>query len=124
MAEGWAKKLNCDIEPYSAGIEAHGLNPNAIRVMQEVGVDISSQYSKNLDDLKDHNFDFVVTVCDSAKEQCPFFRGNARLIHHSFPDPPTQAKNVESEEEILAIYRQTRDEIKDFIQTFPEILVK
>ncbi len=119
MAEGWAKKLHCNIESYSAGIEKHGLNPYAAKVMQEVGVDISSQYSKLLDDLGEHIFDYVITVCDSASEQCPIFRGKGRIMHQAFPDPPSLAENVNSEDEILAIYRQVRDEIKDFIQTFP-----
>lgn len=125
MAEGWVKKLKGDvIEPYSAGIEIHGLNPNAVKVMAEAGVDISSHRSKHLDELKDIDFDFVVTVCDNARENCPIFPGKTRLIHAGFDDPPRLAKNVKTKEEALNVYRRVRDEIKDFIQTLPEALFK
>jgi arsenate reductase len=125
MAEGWAKKLKGDvIEPYSAGIETHGLNPNAVKVMAEVGVDISSQRSKHLDEVKDINFDYVVTVCDNAHENCPIFPGKTRLIHAGFDDPPRLAKNAKTEDEALNVYRRVRDEIKDFVETLPETLFK
>jgi arsenate reductase len=125
MAEGWARKLKGDvIEPYSAGIEIHGLNPNAVKVMAEAGVDISSHRSKHLDEVKDIDFDFVVTVCDNAREHCPVFPGKTRLIHVDFDDPPRLAKNVKTENEALNVYRRVRDEIKDFVQTLPEILFR
>ncbi|MBN2593115.1 MAG: arsenate reductase ArsC, partial [Sedimentisphaerales bacterium] len=112
MAEGWSKKLKGDvIEPYSAGIETHGLNPNAVKVMAEAGVDISSHRSKHLDEVKDIDFDFVVTVCDNAHEHCPFFPGKTRLIHVGFDDPPRLAENAKTENEALNHYRRVRDEI-------------
>ena len=125
MAEGWAKELKGDvIESYSAGIEIHGLNPNAVKVMAEVGVDISAHRSKHLDEVKDIDFDFVVTVCDNAYENCPIFPGKTRQVHVGFDDPPKLAENAKTEDEALDIYRRVRDEIKDFVQTLPEALLK
>lgn len=125
IAEGWAKKLKNDvIEPYSAGIETHGLNPNAVKVMAEAGVDISSHRSKHLDEVKDIDFDFVITVCDNAHEHCPIFPGKTKLIHVGFDDPPRLAENAKTENEALNHYRRVRDEIKDFVETLPEILLK
>jgi len=125
MAEGWAKKLKSDvIEPYSAGIETHGLNPNAVKVMAEAGVDISSYRSKHLDEVKDIDFDFVITVCDNAREHCPVFHGKTRLIHAGFDDPPRLAENAKTPEEAINCYRRVRDEIKDFVRTLPEVLFK
>jgi arsenate reductase len=125
MAEGWAKKLKGNvIEPYSAGIETHGLNPNAVKVMAEAGVDISSHRSKHLDEVKDIDFDYVVTVCDNAYEHCPIFPGKTRLIHAGFDDPPRLAGSAKTENEALDCYRRVRDEIKDFVETLPEILFK
>jgi arsenate reductase len=125
MAEGWAKKLKGDvIEPYSAGIETHGLNPNAVKVMAEAGVDISSHRSKHLDEVKGVDFDFVVTVCDNAYEHCPIFPAKTRLIHVGFDDPPRLAENAKTEDEALNHYRRIRDEIKDFVETLPESLLK
>ena len=89
MAEGWARRLKGDtIEPYSAGIEPHGLDPRAVQVMAEAGVDISGQRSKHLDEVKDIRFDCVVTVCDQAREACPLFPGRTKVIHVGFDDPP------------------------------------
>jgi arsenate reductase len=123
MAEGWARYLKSDlIEPYSAGIEIHGLNQNAVKVMAEVGVDISKQYSKHLDQLKDIQFDWVITVCDNANESCPYFPGPVKRFHVSFDDPPRLAKNAKTEEEALMHYRRVRDEIKRFVQDLPENL--
>ncbi len=123
MAEGWAEKLKADsIEPYSAGIETHGMNPRAVAVMQEAGVDISGHSSKHFSDLKEIQFDYVVTVCDSARESCPIFPGNAKVVHRSFQDPPQLAKNSKTEEAALAHYRKVRDEIKAFIESLPEAL--
>ena len=125
MAEGWAKELKGDvIESYSAGIEIHGLNFNAVKVMAEVGVDISAHRSKHLDEVKDIDFDFVVTVCDNAYENCPIFPGKTRQVHVGFDDPPKLAENAKTEDEALDIYRRVRDEIKDFVQTLPEALFK
>lgn len=124
MAEGWARALKGDVlEPYSAGIEKHGLNPNAVRVMAEAGVDISGHSSKLLDSLRDVKFDFVVTVCGHAHETCPWFPGSAKVIHKGFDDPPKLAKSAASEEEALDHYRRVRDEIKAFVQSMPANLV-
>ena len=125
MAEGWAKKLKSDvIEPYSAGIETHGLNENAVKVMAEAGVDISNHRSKHVDELKDIRFDYVVTVCGHANENCPVFPAKTKIIHVGFYDPPKLAENAKTESEILDCYRRVRDEIKDFIMTLPESLLK
>jgi arsenate reductase len=126
MAEGWARTLKADaIEPYSAGIEAHGLNPSAVKVMAEAGVDISGQRSKNVAELMDVPLDYVVTVCGHANETCPMFlskTGNAKVVHVAFDDPPKLAKAARTEEEALNCYRRVRDEIRAFIETLPESL--
>ncbi|WP_034640094.1 arsenate reductase ArsC [Desulfovibrio inopinatus] len=122
MAEGWAKHLKADtFNAYSAGVETHGLNPMAVHVMAEAGVDISEQQSKTTDLLPEGVvFDYVVTVCNSAHEQCPFFPAKTKVIHVGFDDPPTLAKNAASEEEALAHYRRVRDEIRSFVAGLPE----
>jgi len=123
MAEGWARHLKGDsVEPYSAGIETHGLNPNAVRVMEEAGVDISRHRSKHVRELEDIEFDYVITVCGHANENCPFFHGNAKIIHVGFDDPPQLAAVAKTEEEALDHYRRVRDEIKMFVQSLPEAL--
>ena len=117
MAEGWARQLLGDrIEPYSAGIESHGMNPNAIRVMQEAGVDISGQTSKLVETLARVPLDLVVTVCGHANESCPAFLGEARVVHVGFDDPPKLARTAATEEEALEHYRRVRDEIRDFVR--------
>lgn len=123
MAEGWAHALKSDvIEPFSAGLVAHGQNPNAIKVMAEAGVDITGQASKTLASLGTQAFDVVITVCGHADEHCPIFPGKTRKIHHGFDDPPKLAKDAKTEEEALDAYRRVRDEIKAYIQTLPEAL--
>jgi arsenate reductase len=123
MAEGWARHLKSDvIQPYSAGIETHGMNPSAIKVMAEAGVDITSQRSKHVDEVKDVGLDYVVTVCAHANESCPVFPGKAKVIHAGFEDPPRLAKTAKTEEEALNHYRRVRDEIRKFIQTLPDAL--
>jgi len=123
MAEGWARHLKSDaIEAYSAGIETHGLNPHAVRVMAEAGVDISGHRSKHLDELKGITFDYVVTVCDHAHESCPHFPGQTKIVHVGFDDPPKLAKEAGTEEEALDGYRRVRDEIKAFVATLPDAL--
>lgn len=123
MAEGWTKHLRSDvIESYSAGIETHGLNPNAVKVMAEAGVDISNHRSKHLDQLKSIQFDWVITVCDNANESCPIFPGNIKRFHISFDDPPKLAKYAKTEEEALDHYRRVRDDIKRFVIRLPEVL--
>lgn len=117
MAEGWARDLLPDqIEPYSAGIEAHGMNPIAVQVMLEMGVDISGQHSKLVGSLADVPFDLVVTVCGDAAENCPAFLGKARIIHAGFDDPPKLARLAETAAEALGHYRRVRDEIREFVE--------
>jgi arsenate reductase len=122
MAEGWAHALKEDvIEAYSAGIETHGMNPRAVQVMAEAGVDITKQHSKTTDEVKDVDFDVVITVCGHADETCPaWLRGKARIVHAGFDDPPKLARTAASDEEALGHYRRVRDEIKSFIEKLPE----
>jgi len=123
MAEGWTRALKSDVlEAYSAGVETHGLNPNAVRVMAEAGVDISGHRSKHVNDLLNEGIDYVVTVCDHAAEACPRFPGKAKIVHHSFQDPPALAKTAKTEEEALGHYRRVRDEIRAFVESLPEEL--
>ncbi len=123
MAEGWARHLKGDwIEPYSAGIEAHGLNPDAVRVMAEAGVDISGQQSKRVGELRGVAFDYVVTVCDRARESCPVFPGKGKVVHVGFDDPPRLAADAKTEADRLAPYRRVRDEIRAFVATLPDAL--
>src|ERR671931_392690 len=107
MAEGLCRALRGDaIEAYSAGIEAHGLNPYAVRVMGEIGIDITGQRSKMLGELAGVSFYYVVTVCGHAAETCPIFPGRAKVVHQGFEDPPRLAANARSEEEALGHYRR------------------
>ena len=127
MAEGWAHHLLSDvIEPYSAGIETHGMNPNAVKVMAEAGVDITDQKSQHIDEFKDVDLDIVVTVCGHAHETCPYFPVNCEVVHIGFDDPPKMAKELAakgaSEEEQLNCYRRVRDQIKEAIEKLPETL--
>lgn len=123
MAEGWARHLKSDaLEVYSAGIEKHGLNPHAVEVMSEAGVDITSQKSKTVSELGDIEIDVVITVCGHADENCPVFPGAPRVVHHGFDDPPKLAKSAAGPEEALDCYRRVRDEIRSFIETLPESL--
>ena len=123
MAEGWTRHLKGDqIEPYSAGIEAHGLNMDAVRVMSEAGVDISQHRSKQVDELREVDFDYVVTVCGHAHGSCPAFLGKAKVVHVGFDDPPRLASHAKTESERLAPYRRVRDEIRAFVDTLPNAL--
>ena len=116
MAEGWARHLKPDsIEPYSAGISPKGLDPRAVAVMREAGVDISGQSSKHIDQLSDVNFDLVVTVCGGASQACPEIPGAGRRMHAGFDDPPALAAAVRTSDEALDCYRRVRDEIRAFI---------
>src|ERR1035437_5131288 len=121
MAEGWARKLKGDvIESYSAGIETHGLNPLAVKVMAEAGVDIGGQRSKTVEAVQDVPVDYVVTVCGHPNETCPLWlSGKAKVVHVGFDDPPALAKGAKTEEEALGCYRRVRDEIRAFIETLP-----
>jgi arsenate reductase (thioredoxin) len=123
MAEAWTRHLKGRIyDPYSAGIDARGLDPRAIKVMGELGIDISIRRSKNIDTLNEVEFDYVITVCDHAKEACPFFPAKTRLLHWGFPDPPLLSEGAQTEEEALQHYRRVRDEIRALVERFPEIL--
>jgi arsenate reductase len=123
MAEGWVRRLKSEsIDGYSAGIETHGLNASAVKVMAEAGVDISGHRSKHVSELKALEFDYVITVCDHAAEHCPIFPGEAKVLHFGFDDPPRLAKEANTPEEALGCYRRVRDEIKAFVEKMPEIL--
>ena len=123
MAEGWARFLKGDvIEAYSAGIETHGLNANAVKVMAEAGVDISGHWSQHVDEFSEVGFDYVVTVCGHADENCPVFGGSTKVVHVGFDDPPKLAKEAASEEDALDCYRRVRDEIRAFVEKLPDIL--
>lgn len=123
MAEGFAQHLKSkELEPFSAGIETHGLNPHAVKVMAEVGVDISHHTSNNVDDYSDIEFDYVVTVCGHAHENCPVAFINAKVLHVGFDDPPKLAATTNTEDEALDCYRKVRDEIKNYIESLPEAL--
>ena len=123
MAEGWARHLKGDcVEAYSAGIEAHGLNPMAVEVMAEAGVDISHQRSKLVDELADVELDYVLTLCAGAREACPAFPGKAKVVHVGFDDPPTLARTCQSRQEALNCYRRVRDEIRSFVEDLPGAL--
>jgi|SRR6056297_459207 len=123
MAEGFTRHLRGDlIEAWSAGIAPKGVDPRAVKVMSEDGVDISEHTSSHVDDFKDVDFDYVITVCGHANENCPVFPGKTRIIHRGFEDPPQLAAESATEEEALSHYRRVRDEIRDFIKTLPEWL--
>jgi len=120
MAEGWTRHLKSDsIESYSAGVEPHSMNKLAIQVMKEAGVDISRQNSKHVDELKDMQFDYVITVCGDAHEACPLFPGKTKVVHVGFDDPPRLAMASRNETEALGHFRRVRDEIRDFVKTLP-----
>lgn len=123
MAEGWARALKADaIEPYSAGIAPQALDPRAVRVMAEAGVDISGHRPKSVGEVAGIPFDFVVTVCDSARESCPVFPGATRIVHAGFEDPPRLAQTAACEDEALMHYRRVRDQIRAFVAALPEAL--
>jgi len=123
MAEGWAMKLQGDaVNAYSAGVDPHGMNARAVKVMNEAGVDISGHRSKHVDELKDIPFDYVITVCDQAHEACPLFPGKVKVLHVGFDDPPRLAKDAKTEEEALGHYRRVRDEIQHFVARLGEFI--
>jgi arsenate reductase len=112
LAEGFLRHFaRNSANIYSAGIEVHGLNPKAVKVMAESGIDISGHTSNHVDEYADIKFDYVITVCDNAKESCPFFPTQAQKFHYNFPDP---AKATGSEEEIMSEFRRVRDMIKTY----------
>ena len=120
MAEGWTRHLKSkQIEAFSAGIEPRGVNPRAIRVMKDAGVDISGQRSKHVQELLDQSFDYVVTLCAEAREGCPVFPSKTEHRHKGFEDP---AAATGTEEEILSVFRKVRDQIRRFVETLPDSL--
>ena len=123
MAEGWARHLvELDVEPASAGIRSSTVDPLAIRVMAEAGVDISNQKSKQVSDVWERDFDLVVTVCDAAAAACPVFPAPVPTIHRGFDDPPSLTADMADINEKLAVYRRVRDEIQAFVQALPQVL--
>lgn len=121
MAEGFGRELlGQHFEVHSAGVRPHGLDPRAVTVMLEAGVDISRQRSKHLDELADVAFDVVVTVCDNAAEACPVLPGRVLRIHRAFDDPPRLAREAADEWQALECYRRVRDEIRVFVTRLPE----
>lgn len=116
MAEGYLRHFaNGKADVYSAGVETHGVNPIAIAIMKEDGIDISNHFSNHIDEYSEIDFDFVITVCDNAKERCPFFPSKAKKFHHNFPDP---AKSEGTDEEINEHFRQVRQQIKAYCEEF------
>jgi len=116
IAEGYLRYFAGDkAEVYSAGVETHGVNSRAIQVMQEDGIDISNHTSNNVNEYRSIDFDYVITVCDNAKERCPYFPSNAKKFHYNFPDP---AKATGTEEEVIRQFRNVRNMIKQYSQKF------
>jgi arsenate reductase (thioredoxin) len=126
MAEGWARHLKGEvIDAWSAGVEAHGLNALAVKVMAEAGVDISGQQSKTTDAVRDVPLDYVITLCGHANESCPAWLGSkAKVVHVGFDDPPALARSAATEQEALDHYRRVLDEIKAFVGTLPGALTE
>ncbi len=117
MAEGLLRRDAGDaFEVESAGTKPGTVRPEAIAVMREVGIDISGHRSKHVDEFGDQHFDYVLTVCDNARESCPVFSGAAKRLHHSFEDPPPASQSTE--EERMAIFRRVRDELRDYLRDF------
>ena len=123
MAEGWTRALKADeIDVASAGIETHGLNPNAVKVMAEAGVDITAQQSQHINEFADTVFDYIVTVCGHADEHCPVVPSQTTVVHVPFDDPPRLAREAASEAEALGHYRRVRDEIRAYVESLPAAL--
>ncbi|MFO8091203.1 MAG: arsenate reductase ArsC [Desulfatiglandaceae bacterium] len=117
MAEGWTRRLQADhFDPCSAGVKPKGVDPRAVEAMREAGIDISGRKSKDVSELGNLEFDYVVTLCDKAREACPYFPAKTRLIHKGFEDPPVLAQNAANEEEAMSHYRRVRDQIKNFVK--------
>ncbi len=116
IAEGYLRHFASNrADVYSAGVETHGVNPKAIATMKEDNIDISGHTSNNIDEYRNIDFDFVITVCDNAKERCPFFPAKAKKLHQNFSDP---AKATGTDEEIMKQFRQVREQIKSYSQQF------
>ncbi len=122
MAEGFARQYRGhDIEAYSAGVAPSIVDPDTIEIMKEAGVDISGQRSKNVSELMDIDFDYVVTLCDSARQSCPLFPGKAKVVHIGFEDPSFQKDGLEREKQ-LDKYREVREKIKEMVLAIPQVL--
>jgi len=125
MAEAWTNTLKGDqFEAYSAGVEPKDVDPRAVKVMAEAGIDISGQRPKDIDSLGTMQFDYVVTLCDNARESCPYFPAKTKLMHRGFDDPPKLVRKTDDDEEAMFHYRRVRDEIKAFVESIPGILVE
>ena len=123
MAEAWANHLLADkVEAFTAGLIAHGLDPMAVRAMAEVGIDISGNRSKSWDEFLPEHWDYVIPLCNTAYETCPFFPGAGKIVHHGFDDPPTLARDERDEDKAMNHYRRVRDEIKAFVEKLPQDL--
>ena len=125
MAEAWTNHLKGNqFDAYSAGVAPKGVDPRAIKVMAEVGLDISGHESKDVDAFGNTEFDYVITLCDNAKESCPYFPARTRVMHKGYDDPPKLAVGARNEEEAMTHYRRVRDEIRAFVETLPEGQIK
>lgn len=125
MAEAWTRQLKGDLfDAYSAGVQPKDVDPRAVKAMAEEGIDISSQESKDIDSLGDLEFDYVITLCDKARESCPFYPAKTHVIHKGFDDPPKLAESVNDNDKAMVVYRLVRDEIKAFIEELPRSLEK
>ena len=123
MAEGWTRHLhNHLVVPYSAGVKPGRLDPNAVRVMAEVGIEIGGQLPKHIDELTSIDFDCVVTVCDNARASCPVYPAHTLVIHRAFDDPPHVAQHAQTDDERIAVYRRVRDEIREFVATLSQLI--
>ncbi len=123
MAEGWMRHIWKDeFDVFSAGLEAHGLNPSAVQVMQEAGVDISGQQSNTIEQLPDREYDYVITVCGQARENCPLFPARLACLHLNFGDQPRLARDITDPEQKLLPYRRVRDEIRQFVERIDHYL--
>jgi len=120
MAEAWTRLLKGDrFDAYSAGVQPKPIDPRAVKAMAETGIDISEQKSKDVDVFGNMEFDYVITLCDDARESCPYFPAKTKLIHQGFEDPPKLAEGAKNEEEAMAPYRRVRDEIRAFVRALP-----
>lgn len=117
MAEGWGHSLRSDVEWCSAGVETHGLNPSAVKVMAEAGVDITTQSSQHIDEFELASLNLVVTVCGHAQKSCPVLPDSVKVAHHPFDDPPRLAKEKDDAEAKLDCFRRVRDEIRAFVES-------
>ena len=124
MAEGFSRHLRSgEIEAHSAGTNPKGIDPRAIKAMAEAGIDISTQKSRSIEEVRDLEFDYVITLCDNAQNTCPTFPAKTRVMHVGFEDPPRLATNAKNEEEAMGHYRRIRDEIKTFVDGLPDSLL-